>query len=104
MDRIKVGEVGVDAGCIWIGDPCYIIHRSPDDTYKEFIGNNWPEFCEILDKNGYYDSDHLQFGGIGVVVSSGYGDGTYPVYIERAADGRVARAIIEFIEEDTDGS
>jgi hypothetical protein len=43
----------------------------------------------------------------GLVVQSGYGDGTYPVYVEYVPDDlfpnptpRVARLIVEFIPTD----
>jgi hypothetical protein len=38
--------------------------------------------------------------GAGVAVSSGYGDGVYPVIAHYNKDGRVAKVEIKFIEED----
>ena len=35
-------------------------------------------------------------GGLGVAVSSGYGDGEYPVYAHYNDDGRVALVVIDF--------
>ena len=35
-----------------------------------------------------------------VCTSTGWGDGLYPVYIEYGDDGRVARLIVEFMEND----
>jgi hypothetical protein len=37
---------------------------------------------------------------IGVASDTGYGDGTYPVIVERAPDGRVARLIVDFLMDD----
>jgi hypothetical protein len=37
--------------------------------------------------------------GAGVAVSSGYGDGVYPVFAHYNKDGRVARVEIIFDEE-----
>ena len=36
---VKVGEVGVDADLIWIGDPCYIFdgEERPKDIGKELL-------------------------------------------------------------------
>lgn len=95
-NRIKAGTIGVDAGICWIGDPCYILHAEP--APKE-IGETWSDFCDILTKieKKTGESTHSQIGrGTGVVVSTGYGDGSYPVYIELDSSGRVARAIVDF--------
>ena len=79
--RIKVGEVGVDAGLIWISDPCYVLHT--DGTPKE-IGNSWREFCNILHSGkSTLEDGYQQFGNcLGVCVRSGHGDGLYPVYVD----------------------
>ena len=37
-----------------------------------------------------------------MVVTTGWGDGQYPVYIERSDEGRVAKVVIEFINEEDD--
>ena len=44
-----------------------------------------------------YDLGHP---GLGVVVSTGYGDGVYPVYAEFNDEGRIAAVTVEFIEPD----
>jgi Protein of unknown function (DUF4241) len=91
-----IGEIGVDAGLCWIGDPCYILHT---DKAPQAIGKDWSEFCDTLDSNTefrQYDCDHGH-PGLGVVVSTGYGDGTYPVFAEFNDDGRVAKVWVEFI-------
>jgi hypothetical protein len=98
----QIGEIGVDAGLCWIGDPCYILHK---EQPPKAIGNDWEEFCDILHKDDQYptckqfDYD-LGHAGLGVVVSTGYGDGTYPVYAEFNDEGRVARVWVEFIGQD----
>lgn len=88
----KVGEIGVDAGICWIGDPCYVFHKaSPPDA----IGKDWHDFCDkltFLSHNEYAQ----QFGsGLGVCVSTGYGDGTYPVEV-KIKDGRVKEVRVKF--------
>lgn len=102
--RERVGEIGVDAGLCWVGDPCYVLH--PDKPPRD-IGKSWNDFCTRLfkrDKNGgaqfNFDRGHA---GLGVAVSTGYGDGCYPVYVEREG-GRVARVIVEFMEPDENES
>ena len=103
--RKHIGEIGVDAGLCWIGDPCYILHK---ERPPKAIGDSWDEFCDILAadeqyptcKQFHYDLGHA---GLGMVVSTGYGDGTYPVYAEFTRDGRIARVCVEFIgRDDTD--
>lgn len=75
---VRVGTIGVDAGCVWIGDPCYILQG---DRPKA-IGKDWAAFCRTLTgkeptmKSYDFDAGHE---GLGVVVSSGFGDGTYDV-------------------------
>jgi hypothetical protein len=100
MARRRIGTVGVDAGIVWIGDPCYIIHPNTGRLPEE-VGKDWDDFCKILetkiDKDGCaqfsYDKGHA---GLGVVVPSGYGDGTYPVYATFNADGRVMSVTVRF--------
>jgi hypothetical protein len=98
-----LGHFGVDAGMVWIGDPCYILH--PDKMPKA-VGSNWGDFCELChDKsnpkaltNNNFQSFPFDLGheGLGVVAYTGYGDGSYPVYglIE---DDRVHAIIIDFM-------
>ncbi len=142
---VQVGEVGVDAGMVWIGDPCYILslpHLNPKekkekdsfpDMYepKELpkeLGDSWVEFCDKMNESGRaypvgskeYDSflrkqikkgqqtgqEAVQFNydmghpGLGVCMSSGYGDGSYPVFVKRNLEGRITEAKIVFIEEE----
>ena len=100
--RKYVGEIGVDAGLCWIGDPCYVLHK---EHPPKGIGKSWDEFCAILrDDEQYpvckqfcYDLGHA---GLGVVVTTGYGDGVYPVYAEFNDDGRIANVCVEFIGQD----
>ena len=47
----QIGEIGVDAGLCWIGDPCYILHADPA---PRAIGKDWEEFCDLLHEDGRY--------------------------------------------------
>jgi hypothetical protein len=100
-DRTLVGHIGVDAGIVWIGDPCYVFHQDKPPTE---IGSNWSEFCDKLDGMEHHKSFNYDLGheGLGVCVHSGYGDGTYPVYATYE-DGRVKSVTIEFMEYDDEG-
>ena len=40
-----IGTIGVDAGIVWIGDPCYIMHK--EEETPSTIGKNWGEFCDL---------------------------------------------------------
>lgn len=94
----KIGEIGVDAGLCWIGDPCYIIHAA---SLPKALGKNWKEFCDDLyrdkktptAKQYKYDRGH---DGLGVCVGTGAGDGVYPVEA-RIEDGMIAEVRIRFM-------
>ena len=97
-----VGHIGVDAGLIYIGDPGYEIGSDTDGKFQ----GTWADFCDLLygGKKGMENGVLKMLFPLGregqaVVVSSGYGDGTYPVYVDRK-DGRIARVIVDFMSED----
>lgn len=99
----KIGIIGVDAGLCWIGDPCYILHRG--DEAPADIGKDWDDFCKLLDlKEKVQGKRQAQFNfdmghpGLGVVVSTGWGDGTYDVYVRRA-EGRVKAVMVVFDDD-----
>jgi len=104
---VKIGMIGVDAGLVWIGDPCYVLHSK---TLPKAIGKSWFEFCEGLSekfptmKSFNYDLGHE---GLGVCVSSGRGDGTYPVYALVGEEGdwgkRIKKVWINFIDDEEKG-
>jgi hypothetical protein len=97
-----IGEIGVDAGLCWIGDPSYILHTNQP---PKAIGKDWDEFCDLLNEADQYPTAkqfHYDLGhpGLGVVVSTGYGDGAYPVYAHFNEEGRIAKVWVEFIGQD----
>lgn len=97
----QVGEIGVDAGLCWIGDPCYVVSKDASNVFE-----SWDTFLETLweglDRDQMNAQKHKQFNyghghaGLGVAVSTGYGDGTYPVYIKTNSEGRVVCAMVDF--------
>lgn len=99
---VQVGAIGVDAGLVWVGDPCYIM----DDEATERIP--WNRFVDALEQKllstphpGVATWDYrVGHSGLGVSVISGYGDGSYPVYVRYAQDGRIAAVQAIFIERE----
>lgn len=102
MNWELVGHFSVDAGLCWIGDPCYCV--TPDCT--EHPAQTWHEFCDKLIDTDFDKKGSMSFnfpkghGGLGILVSTGYGDGSYPVYIRKNDEGRVIEVRIKFDEEE----
>ena len=95
------GFCGVDSGQIMVIDPCYAFNDNYTGNDDAATGGNYDAICRVsiadtfgefpLPANGYS-------GNVGVVTSSGYGDGNYPVYVDVNSDGRVAALHIIFDE------
>lgn len=95
----RVGVVGVDAGLIWVGDPCYIL----GNERPENVGKDWKGFLDKLKSfksnhdNGVYPFNYdLGHAGLGVCVDTAYGDGSYGVYVKYNEEGRVAGVMVDF--------
>lgn len=91
----EIGSVDVDSGTIWLGDPCYIIHR--DGGLSKELGKDWGEYCDMISKRKFFDKQHLELID-GVLVATAHGDGSYPVYIRKTRTGRIAEVKIVFEE------
>jgi hypothetical protein len=99
----QIGTIGVEAGLCWIGDPCYIIQNEEAGKPKEI--KTWDNFCDAMSgvdtKSFNYAMGHE---GLGVCVSTGFGDGSYPVYATISDEGdwgkRVKSVTIVFIEDE----
>jgi len=93
----KIGTIGIDARLCWIGDPCYILHKEGDQKPKE-IGKDWDDFCDKLGED-YPTKKQFNFDlghpGLGIVISTGYGDGEYPVYAD-IVDGKIKSVTVKF--------
>lgn len=103
-----VGRVGVDAGMVMVGDPCYL-DKFTDHEFDD-------EKVEAQRASGKYDYSYSgacaatlsensagQLGiGDAVAVSSGYGDGVYPVYAHYNHEGRIERLEVVFVINDED--
>ena len=101
--KVKLGEIGVDSGQVMVCDPCYL------DEWKanEFMGGDkdTARTHEFSYDGACRETCNAPEGGgqlgdaLAVVASSGYGDGTYPVYAEYNREGRLIRLTVEFDEQ-----
>lgn len=111
--RYEVGKVGVDAGMVMVGDPCYLDGYGKDST----DGFNYVQAeIERQQKAKKFDYSYSgacaatlsenSAGQLGlasaVAVSSGYGDGVYPVFATYNDDGRIVKLEVIFEGEDED--
>lgn len=108
MNRKLIGEVGVDSGQVIITDPCYIDNEWEESSFDDESDQtptheySYAGACQATltkDQGGQLNY-RLGHAGAGVVVSSGYGDGLYPVFASYGADGRIHKLEIIFIEKD----
>ena len=109
-----IGKIGVDAGLCWIGDPCYFIQNDffEEDTNKDDRSTVFKSWRKFLDKLNELSGDRnkaptiasfpykLGHEGLGVCISTGYGDGTYPVFVRKNQEGRIAEVKVVFTTED----
>ena len=87
----RIGTFSVETGTCWIGDPCYFedtMRMREECPSQEILPGAHPE----LGHGTYTD-----FKGYGVEVSSGFGDGTYPVYATFDAEGVITEVTIKFV-------
>jgi hypothetical protein len=96
-----IGHMSVDAGLCWVGDPCYVLG---DDASSRV--HNWDEFCSKITEMKHHAAPLGD--GVGFAISTGYGDGSYPVYIETSDEGswgeRVKSITIDFLGDEEDES
>lgn len=95
----QIGTVGVDAGMLYLGDPCYVIDaelgKKPWDEFLRELYASRPEgngasYWIATGKTGWRSFP------AGVVVTTGYGDGEYPVFAEINEEGRVMSVTVNF--------
>ena len=108
-----VGDIYVDSGLCYIGDPGSIIPDSSQPA-KNFNPDgeeegplDWDNFMYLLDDVEHQKGAPLDGApevlalevlgkGQGLVFPAGHGDGIYPVYITLGNDGRPEAAMIVF--------
>ena len=89
--------VGVDSGQAGIFDYEYYAQHHTDCTERPHVDDDWYDrVCDItLAKESAGTIDEL-----GLVSSSGYGDGGYACYIARERNGYIVAIRIEYITEE----
>ncbi len=101
---VKVGYVDVDAGLVAVGDPCYTTGRDASSAVE-----SWSEYLDKLSDIGMFRSpENKEFGqpyehrGASFVTNTLYGDGSYPVYVRYADDGKSVVGIFIDFDPGTD--
>jgi len=107
--RQHLGTIGVDSGQMMLVDPCYIGENwDPNyhqETVDEFIENEtYPLSYNGACAGSRHMAGNLLERGIGAVCSTGFGDGSYDVYITWGNFGewgqRVIKMEVIFIPDD----
>lgn len=84
---VQVGSVGVDAGCLLLADPSYVWQQDQPDRYEQEVCCDWTAYRVLRFEKGHE--------GLGVLVSTGLGDGFYPVEVRWEDAGGFGRRIAE---------
>ena len=104
----RIGYCAVDSGTILITDPSYVSDFVDNKMGEAGVGHySWAGACATTltqERAGQLGFIRTGGEGAGIVSSTGYGDGFYPVYAHYVEDDnwgkRVARLEIIFIDED----
>ncbi len=96
MKKEKIGNCCVDSGQLMVCDPCYIEQEWGEEEKSTF---NYQGASDVTLPKKSHGSMKFRMGheGAGVAFAT-YGDGTYPVYAERGANGLIKRVIIKLHE------
>ena len=88
--------IDIDSGQCGIFDANYYEEHQPDDDYGN--KNSWyRRVCDLTNNAGIID-------GLGVVCASGYGDGSYDLWVAKDDDGNVVAMKVVFINDEEDDS
>lgn len=118
---VLAGTIGVDAGCVTIGDPCYfpVPRREYErltglDGGRDNLNSNVKKYiaayhipdADSTDETVTLAPADTEYFGDFVTVDSGYGDGSYPVYVKYSDEGswgkRIKEVRIVFIPDDVE--
>ena len=103
----KVGTFCVDSGQAIIGDPCYLQdwkeERENGGKFSADLRAPYPYTYNGASSATCSEKGFGELGnGLAVAIQTGYGDGRYPVYVERDYNGHITKVVIKFIEDDDD--
>ena len=104
-----IGTIGVDSGQMMLADPCYVKDFADDNSDAEGVMKLMEAMKDGSDNSFSYigacsQSNTPQQAGVlvndigaemGVVCSSGFGDGGYPVYVKRHDFGEWGKRVVE---------
>jgi len=104
----KVSDLAIDAGTLYVGDPCYFWPKDGMSTeartpslFQGSIPDEWQAFCQYLDDrgaiNGCLDLDH----GSGAIISGFGGDVPCEVWVLYKY-GQVSKVELRFDPEEED--
>ena len=102
-DWKRIGTLGVDSGQMMLVDPCYAL-ADKQELENILLHEQINTYDKLLEEYGDdFNVDTIEFAD-GIVCSTGYGDGSYDVFIKTIDDSmwghRVAEMKIVFIEDE----
>ena len=110
MSEVLIGSIGVDSGQMMLCDPCYVkdfVNTEPLD-----LTNNGEKYTGEFSYGGACNatlsdkSAGILEDGIAAVCSTGFGDGSYNVYVTYSNEGgwgkRVSEMRIVFIGDEVE--
>lgn len=108
-----IGHIGVDSGQMMLVDPCYIESWDSDDeefavdaSDRETPKHSNFSYAGACNTTLTKPNAGILSHGMAAVCSTGFGDGSYPVYVEYSNEGewgtRIKSMTIVFIGEDED--
>jgi len=92
--EVEIGTVGVDSGTLLLIDPCYLkyIKELREGDFEE----GWQKFC----KNTLFPMHNYEISADtiadGVVFTTAYGDGGFPVVATVDDENRILKIEVKF--------
>jgi hypothetical protein len=102
MTEKLIGHIGVDSGQMLLCDPCYI-----DSMWEKKDTKDFSDLSKFEGEFNYLGSAQATLSeekagtlglGIGAVCSTGWGDGSYPVYVTYEGN-RISEMRIVFMSD-----
>jgi len=102
MTRKLIGTVGIDAGMLYLGDPCYVIDKPLGrKTWDDFMRDLYATSADGGEAQWWHVNATISETSprtfpAGMVVTTGYGDGEYPVEVTLDKNGRITSVTVRF--------